>query len=70
MEKFNSLSEVRKRKDLVRKELYMCEYQILDTVTRPIWFLGDNPMQRIKKAVGYASTAMSVYSFVKGLRKK
>ena len=70
MEKFNSLAEVRKRKKKLSKEISACEDRILGIVTRPLWFLGDNPTQRIKRAVGFASTAMSVYSFVKKINSK
>ena len=73
MEKFNTLAEVRKRKELVRKDISSCENQILVSVARPLRFLGASPndnIQKVKRIIGFASTVMSVCSLVRGFRKK
>jgi len=73
MEKFNTLTEVRERRELLRKDIFACEDQILENVTRPLRFLGGTPtgnLQKIKQIVGFASTAVSVYSAINGLRKR
>ncbi|MDR0872562.1 MAG: hypothetical protein LBN27_03710 [Prevotellaceae bacterium] len=82
MGKYNTLTEIRIRKQMIHSDITDCENVILEkcytAVTPSRWFgkrsddtqhtVADT-IQQIRNITSIASTAMSVFSIVRGLKK-